>query len=432
MTSQSPDESSQDTDPYLESWEAMSHMVMEQGASWSGREKNCVYLNLADGRFANVSKASSVDYPDDARALALIDWDFDGAMDLVIKNRTAPRLRVLRNQAAQGTHWMQITLQGTGASNRDAIGAQVTLTRGEEAVRVASLRAGDGYLSQNSRALHFGLAESDGACQVQVRWPDGQVESFGELAVDQRWFLRQGSGEAVAQTRPPVASFATAPTSLPAPSPSEERRIVLVDRLPMAAFPLPSYEDPQRTVASFQGGPMLINLWGLTCANCFKELAEFREAADRFSAAGLRVVPLSTDGEADQERAKTTIAQLGHGALAGPTTEAQFDALQLLFAELLGANAPSLLPSSLLLDAQGRVCVIYQGPVSPDQLLADLEELKKMPANSRFTDRLQDGQWLALRTRNFAGLAAGLRAAGHTELASFYDELAARDAAMNR
>ena len=28
-------------------------MVMEQGASWSGREKNCVYLNLADGRFAN-------------------------------------------------------------------------------------------------------------------------------------------------------------------------------------------------------------------------------------------------------------------------------------------------------------------------------------------------------------------------------------------
>ena len=410
----------------------MSHLVMEEGASWSGREKNCVFLNLTDGRFANISAASHADYPDDARAVALLDWDHDGALDLVIKNRSAPRLRVLRNQAASGSHWVQFKLRGTGDSNRDAIGARVRVVRGDEAPRVASLRAGDGYLSQNTRFMHFGLGDSGAACTVEVTWPDGKVESFGSVEVDRIWRLVQGTGNPVEVKRERITSLAQAPTSALAKSDSEERRVVLVDRLPMSAFPLPSYDQPDRTVADFEGGPMLVNLWGLTCANCFKELAEFRDAAEQFEAAGLRVVPLSTDGVDDQERARETIGKLGHGALAGPTDPKQFEALQLLFSEMLGAHAQSYLPSSLLLDAQGRVCVVYQGPVSVETLLADVEKIGRMRADNRFTGQLESGRWLATRTRGFRGLAQGLRNAGHIELAEFYEELATLDAAMRR
>ncbi|MAW61916.1 MAG: hypothetical protein CMJ94_13950 [Planctomycetes bacterium] len=430
MTLQSPKKNEErNADPYLESWQAMTHMIMEQGASWSGREKNCAYLNMNDGRFANVSQATHADYGDDARALALIDWDHDGALDLLIKNRTAPRLRFLRNQVGQDAHWVQFKLRGTGKSNRDAIGAHVTVKRDGQSDSVATLRAGDAYLSQSSRFLHFGLGDSAAPMQVEVRWPDGQVESFAGVASDKIYRLVQGSGQAVVIERPPVTSMASAPISKPSPSTTEERRIVLVDRLPMQPFPLPSYADTERTVASFEGGPVLINLWGLTCANCFKELAEFHDAADRLAAAGLRVVPLSTDPADQQEKAQETIVKMGHGELAGPTGEAQFDMLQMLFTELLGPNAPSYLPSSLLLDAEGRVCVVYQGPVSVETLLEDVASLGKMRAGARGTGQLQDGRWLADRRRDFAGLAAGLRAAGHTELASYYEELAARDAA---
>jgi peroxiredoxin len=430
VTSQSPDEAGPNakTDAYLESWHAMTHLVMEEGASWSGREKNCAFLNLGDGRFANVSAATSADYPDDARAVALIDWDNDGALDLLIKNRSAPRLRLLRNQVGAESHWIRFQLQGTGNSNRDAIGARVRMSRAGDAPWLAAVRAGDGYLSQNSRLVHFGLGTGAGACRVEVRWPDGTNESFGELAVDQLWQLVQGSGEARAVDAPVITQLASAPTSKLSASSSEERRVVLVDRLPMAAFPLPSYTEPQRTVASFAGGPVLINLWGLSCANCFRELADFRDNASRLFSAGLRIVPLSTDPSEKQAEAKKRIAQLGHGALAGPTTPKQFEALQLLFSEMLGSNAPSYLPSSLLLDSQGRVCVVYQGPVEVDQLLDDLAKIQSMKPDARFTGKLQDGRWLATRLRGFAGLAAGLRAAGHAELAKFYDELAALDA----
>ncbi len=406
----------------------MTHLVMEEGASWSGREKNCAFLNLGDGRFANVSAATSADYPDDARAVALLDWDNDGALDLLMKNRSAPRLRLLRNQVGEQSHWIRFQLQGTGNTNRDAIGARVRLSREGDAPWLAAVRAGDGYLSQNSRQVHFGLGDGDGACKVEVQWPNGTRESFGELAVDQVWKLVQGSGQARAVEVPRATELARAPTSKLAASSSEERRVVLVDRLPMAPFPLPSYTEPDRTVGSFAGGPVLINLWGLTCANCFRELADFRENADRLSAAGLRIVPLSTDPAEKQAEAKKRIAQLGHAELAGPTTPKQFEALQLLFAEMLGSNAPSYLPSSLLLDRQGRVCVVYQGPVEVDQLLEDLAKIEAMKPDARFTGNLQDGRWLATRLRGFAGLATGLRAAGHPELAKFYDELAALDA----
>ena len=64
----------------------LGRMIVE-GRSFSGNERNCVFLNTgeataAKGRFANVSAVSGLDFPDDARAVALVDWDHDGDEDL--------------------------------------------------------------------------------------------------------------------------------------------------------------------------------------------------------------------------------------------------------------------------------------------------------------------------------------------------------------
>ena len=107
--------------------------MMHGGRAFSGHERNCCFLNTlgfgADGdRFATISAVSGLDLDDDGRALASVDWDQDGQLDLWVTNRNAPRIRFFRNQSETGHGFVQLRLQGNGLdTNRDAIGARVTL-----------------------------------------------------------------------------------------------------------------------------------------------------------------------------------------------------------------------------------------------------------------------------------------------------------------
>ncbi|MDF1786658.1 MAG: hypothetical protein P1U82_12375, partial [Verrucomicrobiales bacterium] len=100
-----------------------------QGKSFSGYERNPLFMNLAGKGFSEVAGLFGVDYDDDARAVAVVDWDRDGDLDLWVTNRTAPQVRLLKNnQGAPGTS-VAIRLIGNGTTtNRDAIGARLTLT----------------------------------------------------------------------------------------------------------------------------------------------------------------------------------------------------------------------------------------------------------------------------------------------------------------
>ena len=121
----------------------------------SGRERNCAFLNTGEGQFATISGLSGFDFPDDARALALMDWDADGRMDFWVSNRTAPRLRFMKNDLKGTGQWLQIGLEGRGLL--DPYGARVEVTVTSGAKLISSLRAGEGFLGQSSRWLHFGL-----------------------------------------------------------------------------------------------------------------------------------------------------------------------------------------------------------------------------------------------------------------------------------
>ena len=98
--------------------------LISDGGSLSGHERNCAFLNIAGGRFATVSSVSGLDFADDARTPASVDWDRDGDLDLWVGNRTAPQLRFLRNDASSGNHFVALRLRGT-MTNRDGIGARV-------------------------------------------------------------------------------------------------------------------------------------------------------------------------------------------------------------------------------------------------------------------------------------------------------------------
>jgi len=76
-----------------------------------------------------------------------------GALDIVVANQRGPLL-VYRSTPDPSNHWIEFDLVGK-KSNRDAIGASVTITFGSN-VQTSVVDGGSGFASQNDRRLHFG------------------------------------------------------------------------------------------------------------------------------------------------------------------------------------------------------------------------------------------------------------------------------------
>ena len=160
-------------------WRAINEML-RSGRSLSGHERNCFFLNLGgagSSRFADASYAVDADLDDDGRVLALADWDYDGDPDMWIANRSGPQLRYLRNDLVEVKNFIALRLLGT-KTNRDAIGARVTITSADGSTQTQSVHAGQGYLGQSSKWLHFGLCSATAITKVTVSWPGGSTEEF--------------------------------------------------------------------------------------------------------------------------------------------------------------------------------------------------------------------------------------------------------------
>lgn len=146
---------------------------------------NRLYRGLGDSTFAWVSEGDSVlehDFAD--YGLATGDLDADGDLDLAIAtsgSSTQPGFQVLQNQNESG-HSIRFNLEGT-VSNRDAIGARLTLYFGEK-VRYDEIHCGQGYSGSSSFTAHFGLGESSVVDSLMVRWPNGGETVHGPFAAD--------------------------------------------------------------------------------------------------------------------------------------------------------------------------------------------------------------------------------------------------------
>jgi len=379
--------------------------MIREGRSFSGNERHCCFLNTlsmpdSDGRLANISAASGLDFPDDGRAVALSDWDGDGDMDMWISNRNSPRLRFLRNDTPGDNHFLSLRLVGNGKStNRDGIGARVEVLLEESRVKrqessaeesgsgllsldsrpmIKTLRAGEGFLAQSSKWLNFGLGQATRVEKVIVRWPGqraaGDVEEFSGLQVDGRYELVQGAGKAREITladRP--LKLKTSPPRLPPPE--ARARIPLVVLLPVPPLTFDTFDGHQSPLPIQSGRPVLVNLWSNTCRPCLKELAEFTERAQEIRAKGIDVVALSVDQLSDSGQtaidSQQSLARIGFPFSGGSATPKLVIELQHLCQYLIPVHRPLALPTSFLIDERGRLAVIYKGPVSIDEMLAD-------------------------------------------------------------
>ena len=111
------------------------------------------------------------------RAAVALDLDDDGDLDIVTDEFNA-RPQVLVSDLAQRhrVHFLKVRLRGT-RSNREGLGAQVTVVLPDGRRMLKVLDGKSGYLSQSDLPLYFGLADADHAGAIDVRWPSDRRQS---------------------------------------------------------------------------------------------------------------------------------------------------------------------------------------------------------------------------------------------------------------
>ncbi len=402
LAAQDSDPAPAGLDAYATGWAAINKLL-RRGYSWSGHEENVAFLNLRDGRFADVSAVSGFDYPDDARATALVDWDQDGDCDVFLTNRNGPRVRFLRNDQATGNGSVLLELQGVRA-NRDAIGARVEVTVRDEGgslrTLARSVRAGEGYLAQSSPRLTFGLGA--GALErVLVRWPGGAEEEFAGVEPGSGFHLAQGSGRAERLPRG-APSKSLAPSSPGPPAPSAAARIVLARPLPLPRLELRSSAGEPLGLFGIQAGgegsgtgkPVVLGLFARECAPCVSELRELAGRSAELAAAGLAFLAVGVDPEGERARASELLEQLRWPfpwAFAEPEALEILDALQGI---LLDRERRLPLPASFLVDAAGALRALYLGSLPVETLLADRELLSLSESECLEAATPFPGRWM--------------------------------------
>jgi len=134
--------------------------------------------------FVDVSAQSGTVFnqPWVARGMALGDLDNDGRLDAVVTTNDGPA-HILHNETSNQNHWLLLRLVGH-KSNRDAIGAEVTLIT-KSGSQYATVSTAGSYLSSSDKRVHFGLGTDSVAQSVEIRWPSGIKQTMKNVPANQ-------------------------------------------------------------------------------------------------------------------------------------------------------------------------------------------------------------------------------------------------------
>jgi tetratricopeptide (TPR) repeat protein len=182
--------------------------------SFSGYERMRLWHNDGMGSFTERASGLGLLSVGDGRGIAVLDYDNDGDLDLVIANQNqAPNF--YRNEGSELGHWLVVSLERdpSGKTNPDAIGARVTLVMKDGGRMIRERDGGNGYSGQSDPRIHFGLGSADRIPLLEVRWPDGGVQYLEDVAADQHLTFRQDSSLYAAELRVEEARARPAPVS---------------------------------------------------------------------------------------------------------------------------------------------------------------------------------------------------------------------------
>jgi Flp pilus assembly protein TadD/peroxiredoxin len=360
---------------YERGWNAINELIRSDFA-WAGFERNTLYLNNRDGSFTEISGIAGMDFLDDSRAFALADLDHDGRLEVILKNRNGPQVRILHNTLTEIGDSISFGLRGT-KSNRDAIGASVTVQSG--ALRQTKyLQSGTGFLSQHSKELFFGLGKAQPKVVATIHWPSGLIQSFESLPVNHRISIEEGKPTFLA-TRFDRVPSPTTQQLLPAnlnrlPASSQTW---LLDPLPAPDFTLSSLTGNAISLHALRGETILLNFWSQDSLECLEQLISLQSLHADSRARSLQILCINVDDPPD---AATLSAFAAQHRLTLPVLRATPEVAgiyNILYRFLFDRRRDLPLPCSFLVDQNSTIVKIYQGPFDSKQLWLDSSSIPK-------------------------------------------------------
>jgi hypothetical protein len=163
-----------------------------------------LFRNLGKGKFDEVTARLGQALPRAivGRGAAYGDFDNDGDLDLLITANGGPA-RLLRNDNGNQNDMLRVKTVGT-RSNRDGIGAKVTVKTSKGTRLSAMVKTGSSYLSQSELPLTFGLGkpEEGKTVSLTIVWPSGQKDFVAKVEPNQ--FITVQEGKGIISARPIV------------------------------------------------------------------------------------------------------------------------------------------------------------------------------------------------------------------------------------
>ncbi len=180
---------------------------VEAQEGFATADPNNLLLGQPDGSFVEGAEDAGIVSFTRSRGAALVDFNLDGLLDLVVVNRR-DNVELYRNvgagdavaPAAMG-NWISLRLEQDGA-NRDGIGSWVEVRVGGRTT-VHEVTVGGGHASGQLGWIHFGLGTA-GKAEIRITWPDGETGPWQTVEADRFVTVARGAGEPV-RWEPPAA-----------------------------------------------------------------------------------------------------------------------------------------------------------------------------------------------------------------------------------
>ncbi len=269
--------------------------LFEQGLSFSGFERDCLYRARGDGTYLEISGVSGLDSITDGRGSAFADLDNDGDLDVIaVPVQEVGRL-LFRNDIGQDNAFVRVSLKGT-RSAKDAFGAVVRLKT--PMGTLTKIKAGgSGFLSSGDPRLLFGLGDDPlESYEMGVVWPSGLEESY-RIRPGESVLLVEGEG---------LSRLDDAAAPLPSPLTTSER---IFRKLALRAgdvFPKLTLEPVLSATE-----PAICSEWaqdareplGHVVRSLLRRNAGAAEGLPSLRAAGIDLVGISVDTERDKVEA---------------------------------------------------------------------------------------------------------------------------------
>ena len=271
-------------------------LMFGQGFSFSGYERDPLYLNLGGKKFTDISGVSGIDSITDGRAGVFADFDNDGDLDVFSTTIQNQSHLLFRNNVGQDNNYLRVVLEGDAKNGMDAFGSVVRV-KTSAGILTKIKSGGSGFISQHDPRLLFGLGKDERAESIEVTWANGKVERFeGDAATGVTLLLKQGAGKS--------QTVSIGKANLPNPLTKAE---IFAQGLKIKiGEPLPDFAVKKINGAAgsmrknFKSGRQtLINIWATWCIPCAKEMPELEKMRIKLAARGIDLIGINVDTEKD-------------------------------------------------------------------------------------------------------------------------------------